>query len=104
LRGAYCMSKCLEVQYATVDSNSALTHIHVGENFRRQGNGKQLIRFINKHDTQFHVFAGVEYNSRYRLTEEGAALICTCQRAGILADDQVILDVPSSPSSLSGSC
>lgn len=86
------------VATAMVDSDSALEHVSVENLFRRQGIGKNLIRFINKHDTQFHVFGGVEHNSRYRLTEEGAALIQSCQRAGILDEEQVILSfVPNSP-------
>ncbi len=86
---------------AKTDSDSALEHISVDERFRRQGIGKNLIRFINKHDQQFHVYAGVEYNSRYRLTEEGAALIRACEDSGILNNEQVILGtVPCSPDSL----
>ena len=92
------------VASATVDNDSALTHISVETAFRRQGIGKQLIRFINKHDTQFHVYAGVAHNSRYRLTEEGAALIHACQSSGILDDEQVIPStVPCSPSSVCSS-
>ena len=89
------------VAEAKTDSDSALEHISVDERFRRQGIGKYLIRFINKHDQQFHVYAGVEHNSRYRLTEEGAALIRACENSGILNDEQVILStVPCSPASL----
>lgn len=87
------------VASATIDDNSALEHIHVEPILRRQGIGKALIRFINKHDQQFHVYAGTEHNSRYRLTEEGAGLIRACQHAGILQHEQVILGfVPPSPS------
>ena len=89
------------VAEAKTDSDSALEHISVNERFRRQGIGKNLIRFINKHDQQFHVYAGVEHNSRYRLTEEGAALIRACEDSGILNEEQVILStVPCSPASL----
>jgi len=89
------------VAEAKIDSDSALEHISVDERFRRQGIGKNLIRFISKHDMQFHVYAGVEHNSRYRLTEEGAALVHACQHFGILEDEQVILStVPCSPASL----
>lgn len=75
---------------AIIDDNSSLEHISVEALFRRQGIGKKLIRFINKHDTQFHVFTGIEHNSRYRLTEEGAALIHACQHAGIIQYEQII--------------
>jgi len=86
------------VARAIVDSNSSLEHISVEPLFQRQGIGKNLIRFINKHDTQFHVYAGIENNSRYRLTQEGAALIRSCEEAGILDEEQVILNfVPQSP-------
>ena len=85
---------------ASIDSDSALTHISVDSLFRKQGIGTQLIRFINTHAPQFHVYAGIEHNSRYRLTQEGAALIQSCQRKGILDDEQVILHmVPTSPTS-----
>lgn len=84
---------------ASIDSDSALTHISVDSLFQKQGIGTQLIRFINKHAPQFHVYAGIEHNSRYRLTQEGASLIQSCQRKGILDDEQVILNtVPTSPS------
>ena len=87
------------VAEATVDDDSALEHISVESTFRRQGIGRNLIRFINKHDTQFHVYAGTEENSRYRLTEEGAVLIRDCEKRGILKTEQVILNyVPPSPS------
>ena len=90
------------VATAIVDSDSSLEHISVEALFRRQGIGKKLIRFINKHDSQFHVFTGIEHNSRYRLTEDGAALVHACQRAGIIQYDQIIeATVPQSPSSSS---
>ena len=54
---------------AKIDNDSALEHIQVSPLFRRQGIGKKLIRFIDQRAPQFHVFAGVENNSRYRLTE-----------------------------------
>lgn len=53
---------------ASIDSDSALTHVSVDSLFQKQGIGTQLIRFINKHAPQFHVYAGIEHNSRYRLT------------------------------------
>ena len=88
---------------AKIDNDSALEHIQVSPLFRRQGIGKKLIRFINQRAPQFHVFAGIEHNSRYRLTDEGALLIKSCQKAGILSDEQVILNmVPPSPSSTYG--
>ena len=87
------------VATASIDSDSALTHISVESFFQKQGIGTQLIRFIHKHAPQFHVYAGIEYNSRYRLTQEGAVLIQSCQRKGILDYEQVILNiVPTSPS------
>ena len=65
---------------------------------QHQGIGTQLIRFINSHAQQFHVCAGIEHNSRYRLTQEGAAIIQSYQRKGILDDERVILNVvPMSP-------
>ena len=86
------------VATATIDDDSALENIAVEAGFRRQGVGKHLIHFINKHDKQFHVYAGTEHNSRYRLTQEGAALIRACQREGVLDDEDVILgSVPPSP-------
>ena len=86
------------IAIASIDSESALTHISVDSLFQKQGIGTQLIRFIHKHAPQFHVYAGIEHNSRYRLTHEGAALIQSCQRKGILDDEQVILNmVPTSP-------
>lgn len=86
-------------EHNSIDSDSALTHVSVDSLFQKQGIGTQLIRFINKHAPQFHVYAGVEHNSRYRLTQEGAALIQSCQRKGILDEEQVILNiVPTSPS------
>lgn len=89
------------VATAKIDDDSALEHIHVDALFRRQGIGKNLVRFINKCAPQFHAFGGVEHNSRYRLTEEGASLIRACHNAGILNDEQVILNfVPQSPSSV----
>lgn len=85
---------------ASIDSDSALTHVSVISLFQKQGIGTQLIRFINTHAPQFHVYAGVEHNSRYRLTQEGAALIQSCQKKGILEEEQVILNmVPMSPCS-----
>ncbi len=84
---------------ASIDSDSALTHVSVDLLFQKQGIGTQLIRFINKCAPQFHVYAGIEHNSRYRLTQEGAALIQSCQRKSILDEEQVILNmVPTSPS------
>lgn len=88
-----------KIASATVDDDSTLESIFVAKKFRRQGIGKNLIHFIKKCDTQFHVYAGTEHNSRYRLTEEGAALIHACQCDGILEDSQVIMGfVPKSPS------
>lgn len=91
-----------EIARAIVDENSALEHISVESLFRRQGIGKTLILFINKHVPKFVVFGGTEHNSRYRLTEEGAALIHACERAKILKYDQIIEStVPPSPSIMS---
>ncbi len=88
-----------KIANATIDSDSGLEHIYVEAAFRRQGIGKQLIRFINKCAPQLHIFAGTEHNSRYRLTNEGAALIQACERDGILKHEQVNIDqVPPSPS------
>lgn len=89
---------------AIIDDDSALEHINVETAFQHQGIGRRLIQFITKHAPQFYVFTGVEHNSRYRLTEEGAALIKSCQRKKILQHDQVIeTTVPQSPSSHSRS-
>lgn len=60
-----CIHAGTKVATAMVDDTSALEHIHVESNFRRQGIGKNLIRFINKCDKKFIVFGGVEHNSRY---------------------------------------
>lgn len=82
---------------ATVDADSALEHINVEESLQGTGIGTKLIRFINTCDKQFYVYSGIEHNSRYRLTEQGARLIRACQRKGILKDNQILHDVPSSP-------
>lgn len=93
---------CDKIGEASVDENSALTHIEIKEPFRQQGLGSELIDFIRKACPQFHVFAGNQHNSRYRLTDEGAILIASCRRRGILKDRQVILNyVPDSPSKTS---
>lgn len=87
-----------EVATATVDDNSALTHISVKEPFRRQKIGAQLIRFIKHCCPKFIVFGGTEHNSRYRLTQEGAALMEYCVSNKILSPTQVIVgNVPESP-------
>jgi GNAT superfamily N-acetyltransferase len=86
------------VAHAKVDEESALEDISVDDKFRRKGIGKALIRFINKLDSQFFVYGGTYCNSRYRLTEEGAALIQACEQSKILKHDQIIeFTVPSSP-------
>lgn len=83
-----------EVGEATVDGNSALTHIEVGADFQREGIGSHLIQFIFKCCRQFQVYVDSSVNSRYRLSHEGAALIASCQRRGILGDLQVIPATP----------
>ncbi len=95
----------LSVGTATIDDNSALTHINVIEGFRRQKIGTQLIKFINERNPsdvigpgRFVVFRGVEVNSRYRLTEEGAKLIKHCEKQKILSSEQIIFGCPPSPS------
>lgn len=87
------------VATATVDDDSALTHIQVHSDFRRQKIGSELIRFISKACKQFTVYGGNgTTNSRYRLTKEGAHLITYCQKKDILKHTQVILgSVPESP-------
>ena len=102
LRNDYRAEKIYEdghtVGTATIDENSALVHIQIDDPFRRMGLATKLISFINKTCPQFHVYAGVQNNSRYRLTEEGAKLINACQRKNILDDEKVILNtVPPSP-------
>lgn len=87
-----------EVATATVDDNSALTHILVNESFRRKKIGSQLIRFIKNCCPKFIVFGGTTHNSRYRLTSEGAALMKHCVENKILSSTQVIIgSVPESP-------
>jgi hypothetical protein len=87
-----------KVASATVDNDSALTHIQVVEQFRRQKIGSELVRFIKNCCKQFTVFGGTEHNSRYRLTEQGAALVTYCVANKILASTQVITAfVPRSP-------
>lgn len=99
----HLVPKGMCIATAKIDNDSALEHIQVSPLFRRQGIGKKLIRFIDQRAPQFHVFAGIEHNSRYRLTDEGVLLIRSCQKAGILSDEQVILNmVPPSPSSVYG--
>lgn len=92
------VKKGTKIATASIDDNSALTHITVETAYQRKGIGTELIRYINKCAPKFHVFAGTAHNSRYRLTEEGAILIQGCQQKGILDNEQVILDrVPMSP-------
>jgi GNAT superfamily N-acetyltransferase len=88
------------VASAEVDDGSALINIEVHKDFRRKGIGTRLIKFMNKVCEQFHVYIDKSHNSRYRLTEEGAALIYHCEKKeGILDHTQIIEStVPPSPS------
>jgi hypothetical protein len=83
---------------ASIDSESALTAIHVEKSYRRNKIGTNLIRFIKKCCKQFTVYVGTENNSRYRLSEEGAKLIRFCEVQRILDYQQIIEASPISPS------
>ena len=62
------------VANATVDDDSALTHLEVHQLFQRLGIGRELLRFIKNSDKQFIIYGGTSNNSRYRLTAEGAGV------------------------------
>jgi GNAT superfamily N-acetyltransferase len=87
------------VASAEVDDDSALINIEVHKDFRRQGIGTRLIKFMNKVCEQFHVYLDKSHNSRYRLTEEGAALIYSCEKHAEILDHTQIIEttIPPSP-------
>lgn len=86
---------------ASVDEDSALTHIEVKEGFKRKKIGSHLIYFMKSVCPQFLIYGGTQNNSRYRLTTDGAALVQYCLSKKILNEDQVIKnEVPMSPSYL----
>lgn len=92
------------VATAKIDNDSALEHIAVEPLFRRQGIGITLMKFIKQCDPQLYAYGGVEYNSRYRLTNEGAALINACIQKGILKDEEILPNVPDSLEPYSPCC
>lgn len=97
-KGVYNTKRAgLKVGEATIDNNSALSSIEIYQEHRRNGIGTELIRFIKHCDGQFHVHCGIENNSRYRLTEEGAKLIHACVNKKILTEDDLLAGVPTSP-------
>ncbi len=85
------------VATASIDEDSVLTHIEVEKPFQNQKVGSELIRFISQRAPEFMVFGGTGYNSRYRLTSEGAKLVTSCVTNGILKTEQVIMACPPSP-------
>lgn len=88
-----------------IDSDYWLEHIHVDAKYQKKGIGSKLIEYANKFALRE---GGLEYgiaicvstgvNTRYRLTDEGVALINSCIRKKILLEDQVFNSVPQSPS------
>ena len=95
---AYCAKSHRRVATAEVDDGYYLEHIEVKPDYRRRGIGLQLIRSANiALKGKLVVCGGIDQNSRYRLTNEGAALINACLDKGLLKDDQVIPDLPTSP-------
>lgn len=79
--------------------NDWLSHIEVKENYRRRGIGTHLMRAIVKTiKKKFHIPAeGLPGHTSYYLMEEGAALINSCLRKGIIDEEQCMLEPPSTP-------
>ncbi len=89
-----------------LDEDYWLEHIHVEAAYQRRGIGMHLIQVANKYTyTQgskgINVCVGVGENSRYRLTNEGAALITACRNKNILNEEQIFYEsIPSAGQSL----
>ena len=79
-----------------LDDDYCLQHLWVSEFHRRRGIGTNIVRFAN-HIKPITVCINTSYNSRYRLTNEGAALIRACQAKGILQDEQLFDEPMQSP-------
>jgi GNAT superfamily N-acetyltransferase len=87
-----------------VDSDHWLEHVHVEYGYQRRGLGSRLIHYANQFCLQegeqehgMTICVGVSVNTRYRLTEEGAALANACLRKGILQQEQMFYETPPSP-------
>jgi GNAT superfamily N-acetyltransferase len=87
-----------------IDSDHWLEHVHVDAPYQKHGIGAKLIYFANQHallesNNRFGIAicVGTSVNTRYRLTNEGAALINSCIRNGILKDEQTFYETPQSP-------
>jgi hypothetical protein len=79
-----------------LDDDYFLQHLWVSEPHRRRGIGTNMVRFAN-HVKPITVCIDTSYNSRYRLTNEGVALIRACQAKGILQDEQLFDEPMQSP-------
>lgn len=81
-----------------LDDEYVLQHVHVSENYRRQGIGLWLVKLANQAtEGRLLVCSNISYNSRYRLTTEGAALISACQAKKIILPEQVFDEPMQSP-------
>lgn len=81
-----------------LDDGYILQHVHVLESYRRQGIGLWLVRLANQTtEGRFLACSNVSYNSRYRLTTEGAALISACQAKKIILPEQIFGEPMQSP-------
>ncbi len=76
-----------------------LTDIEVDTNYRRQGIGTNLIRAVVKTiGNDFHIpVEGCRRLNSYYLTDEGAALVNSCIKKGIINDEQCMLEPPRTP-------
>jgi histone acetyltransferase (RNA polymerase elongator complex component) len=85
-----------------MDSDHWLEHIHVETSYQRRGIGTNLIKFANHFALQeggnngIAICVGVDINTRYRLSTEGAALINDCIKKGILQEEQTFHETPPS--------
>jgi hypothetical protein len=87
-----------------IDSDHWLERVWVDGGHQRRGIGTNLVRFANQfalheggQEYGITVCTSLSENSRYRLTGEGAALVNSCIRRGILRDEQTFDDGPPSP-------
>jgi hypothetical protein len=87
-----------------LDSDHWMEHVHVDSEYQKRSIGSKMVFYANQfclqEGTQEHGIAicvGVVFNTRYRLTGEGAALVNSCLRKGILKDEQVFYETPPSP-------
>lgn len=88
-------SKVCELE---LDDNYWLTRVETKPHFQKKGIASWLMRCANKvTEGRVLISMGKEFNSRYRLTEEGMKLVVSCLRRDIIKEEQLSQESLPSP-------